>query len=303
MTISLDEFLNLPTEEVARLVQTSGPKVVVFPFNGTRRWFLLEHGLSSYENPAESYIELTTRAYIEVYKLLFDHGLDTVIAPVFGGDILKRGNDYMEQIGKGMTMLVEHPAFLSFYNTYEVAIHFYGDYQKQLAGTPYAYISELFDRSQKKTSPKRGHRLFYGVFGTDATEAIAEYSVEFHRNFGRIPSRSELITWYYGDILEKADIFIGFEKFSVFDYPLLSLGDECLYFTAAPSLYMTACQLRTILYDYMFLRPVADPDYFDMGTEAFEKMRRYYTSQRETVFGLGEIHGGIWYAAQLKNDS
>ena len=46
---SLEEFLNLPVEEVAKAVRAKSPKSIVFPFNGTRRWFLLEHGRSDHE--------------------------------------------------------------------------------------------------------------------------------------------------------------------------------------------------------------------------------------------------------------
>jgi tuberculosinol/isotuberculosinol synthase len=298
---SLEEFLELPTEEVARIVRAAGSKVVVFPFNGTRRWFLLEHGRDTFKNPAQAYVDLTAKAYIEVYKLLFDYGLDTVIAPVFGGEILNRGDDYMEQIGKGMSLLAEHPAFLSFYNEYDVAVRFYGDYRYQLAGTPYAFMSDLFDQLTKQTEQNKRCRLFYGVFGTDATEAIAKYSIEFHKQNGRAPTRPELIEWYYADAVEKADIFIGFEKFNVFDYPLLGWGEESLYFTVAPSLYMTGRQLRTILYDYLYLRPVQDPDYFTMSKDDFEAMHRCYEANRDVTFGVGEMRGGIWYATRIKD--
>ena len=42
--IPLERFLQLHTDEVAEIVRTSGTKVCVFPFNGTRRstW----HGVS-----------------------------------------------------------------------------------------------------------------------------------------------------------------------------------------------------------------------------------------------------------------
>lgn len=298
---SLDEFLEYPAEKIADLVRASRPKTVVFPFNGTRRWFLLEHGQESFENPAQAYIDLTANAYIRVYKLLFDHGLDTVVAPVFGGEIMNRGDEYMQQIAVGMSLLAEYPAFLSFYRDYDVAVHFYGDYRRQLADTTCGFIPDLFDAVAKQTQSNHKNRLFFGVFGTDATEAIAKYSVEFHRQTLRTPTRQELIEWYYGDTIEKADIFIGFEKFNVFDYPLLGWGEESLYYTAAPSLYMTAHQLRRILYDYLYFRPVQDPDYSTMPNEDFESMRRCYTTNREETFGVGEMRGGIWYASQLKN--
>ena len=74
---------------------------------------------------------------------------------------------------------------------------------------------------------------------TDATATTAELSVNHFQKTGKIPSRRELIEQYYGEYIEKADIFIGFEKFNVFDYPMLGWGEESLYFTAAPSLYLS----------------------------------------------------------------
>lgn len=296
--MDLHSFLTLPTEEVAAIVRASGSKVCVFPFNGTRRWFLLEHGRTTHNDPAQAYIDLTSKAYIETYKLLFDHGIDTVIAPVFGGEILNRGDEYMEQIGSGMSLLAEHPYFISFYDKYNISIHFYGDYIKQLSGTPYASICDLFENITRQTENNKSHRLFYGVFGTDATETIAQISVQYHQKNNRVPTRQELIELYYGDTIEKADIFIGFEKFNVFDYPMLSWGEESLYYTAAPSLYMTGRQLRRVLYDYLYLRPVQDPDYFTMPQEDFETMRHFYDVNREVTFGVGEMRGGIWYPVQ-----
>ena len=41
--ISFERFLKLPPEQVASLVNAAGQKVCVFPVNGTRRWFMLEH--------------------------------------------------------------------------------------------------------------------------------------------------------------------------------------------------------------------------------------------------------------------
>jgi len=291
-----EKFLNLPTEEIAGIVRSGGSRVCVFPFNGTRRWFLLEHGRENHANPAQAYIDLTSKGYIKVYKMLFDYGLDTIVALIFGGEILNRGEEYMEQIGAGMKLLAEHSYFLEFYEKYDVRVHFYGDYRKELSQTPYAYLADVFDDLTQKTSKNKRCRLFYGVFGSDATETIAELSVGYHQRINRIPTRRELIELYYGEYIEKADIFIGFEKFNVFDYPLLGWGEESLYYTVAPSLYMNDNLLRNILYDYLYLRPVQDPDYFTMPKKDFEAMRSFYEANREVAFGIGEMRGGIWYS-------
>jgi len=292
---SLQEFLSLPTEEVAKLVRGNRPKTIVFPFNGTRRWFLLEHGREEHEDPAQAYIDLTSKRYVEMYHMLFDYGLDTILAPVFGGEILNRGDEYMEEIGVGMTLLAEHPYFTSFYENYDVRVSFYGDYRKKLSSTKYAYIIDIFDKICKQTEKNTTYRLFYGVFGDTFIETVADLAIQHHKKTNKIPTEKELIEQYYGDYVEKADIFIGFEKFNVFDYPLLGWGEESLYFTVTPSLYMSGQQLRHILYDYIYLRPVQDPDYFTMPLEDFEAMRHFYATNQDVVFGVGEMRGGIWY--------
>ncbi len=66
--IDRETFLQLPTEEVAKLVRAAGSKVCVFPINGTRRWFMLEH---PEQNDAESYLSITWQRHIDMYKLNF----------------------------------------------------------------------------------------------------------------------------------------------------------------------------------------------------------------------------------------
>ena len=301
-----DKFLNLPVEEVANIVRAGGSKVCVFPFNGTRRWFLLEYGRDFEGDAAQNYVELTTHGYINIYKLVFEHGIDTIVAPVFGGEILNRGDEYMREIGASMSLLATHPAFLEFYEANGIRVHFYGDYRKKLSGTPYADICDIFDNVTYQTAHHTQRRLFYGVWADESTETIAELSVKHYQENGKIPTRGELIKKYYGESIEKADIFIGFEKFNVFDYPMLGWGEESLYFTVAPSLYLSDRQLRNILYDYVYLRPVQDPDYFSMPTDDFEAMRKFYEANRDVTFGVGEMRGGIWYpkskVAEIKKD-
>lgn len=290
-----EKFLALSTGELAQIVRADRKKTCVFPTNGTRRWYLLEHGRDYDDDVAKKYLELSTHRYIATYKLVFDHGIDNIIAPVFGGEIFNRGEKYMHEIGSGMALLATHPALLEFYETYKLRVHFYGDYRRQLSSTPYAYICDLFDEITRKTSHHSGRGLFYGICGEDATAMIAEMAVNHYRSTAKIPSRRELIEMYYGEYIEKADIFIGFEKFNVFDYPMLGWGEESLYYMVAPSFYMSKELLRNILYDYVYLRPVQDPDYFAMSEEDFEAMRKFYEDNREVAFGIGEMRGGIWY--------
>ncbi len=295
--ISLDEFLQLPTEEVASLVRGSGSKVVVFPINGTRRWFTLEYGSKIVDDPVTAYVDISAKRHIELYKLFFDHGVDTLLTPVIGPEILATRDAYMQKIGgEGLARLATHPEFVSFYDEYDVRVRFYGEYRKNLAQTPYEYLSDLFDGVARKTSRHKRFRLFFGAFADNlnSTQAVADYAVGFYKKTGTTPDRKKIVEMYYGEYIEKADIFIGFDRFAAFDYPFLNSGEEDLYFTVAPSMYMTEKQLRSILYDHLYARRRTDISYSSLSGDELKTLRNYYIENQDVSYGTGSDFCGVW---------
>ena len=295
--ISLEEFLRLPTEEVAKLVRASGSKVVVFPINGTRRWFALEYGSESFDDPIKAYMDISGKRHVELYKLFFDHGVDTLLTPVIGPEILATRDAYMQKVGgEGLARLVTHPEFVSFYDEYDVRVRFYGEYHANLAHTPYEYLSDLFDGIAQQTSQHKRFRLFFGAFADNlnSTQVAANYAIESYKKHGMIPDRKAIVEMYYGEYIEKADVFIGFDRLAAFDYPFLNSGGEDLYFTAAPSMYMNAAQLRNILYDCIYTRRALDPDYGDFSPGELQDLRNFYVQSHEYTLGTGELLHGIW---------
>ncbi len=292
-----EEFRHLPAEEIARLVRQAGPKVCVFPINGTRRWFMLEHLPGPDEDPLVTYLDVTGRRHIELYQMLFDHGVDTLLTPVFGPDLLERGQDYMDLAAAGLSRLATYPDFLDFYRAYQVRVRFYGDYRLFFEPTPYAYLSDLFDQVTAQTAAHNRYRLFFGVCAQDATEAIARLAVRYHAEHGHIPDKRTLVELYYGEYVGPVDLFIGFDKFCVFDMPLIATGNEDLYFTVSPSPYLTEVQLRDILYDHLYTRRGKEPDYLNMGPEAWAWMRKFYQANMGRTMGVGanQQPGDFWY--------
>ena len=298
--MDLDEFRSLPLTEAARLVRQAGPKVCVFPINGTRRWFTLEHAQAAdgADDPIAVYLDVAGRRHIELYKLIFDHGVETLLTPVFGGDLLARGEEYMQAIAvDGLVRLASHPAFLEFYDAYQVRVRFYGDHHKFFAATPYAYVSDLFDEATARTQEHGRYRLFFGVCADDATEAVAELAVRHHARHGRVPDKRTLIELYYGEYVAPVDLFIGFDKFCAFDMPLVATGNEDLYFTVAPSPYLSARQLRDILYDQIYSRCEKEPDHSAMQPQDWVLMRDFYLANLSKTLGVGarQARGGFWY--------
>jgi tuberculosinol/isotuberculosinol synthase len=287
--VSFHEFLDLPTEEIAELVRASGPQVCVFPINGTRRWYLLESG------DDVNYLKMTADQNIKVYKMIFDYGIQTLLAPVFGSDLIARGLEYTEMAVEGLTWLATAPIFLDFYREYGVRVRFYGDYRKQLAATPYADLPDMFDRITLQTKDNTRHLLCFGVFANSAIETVAEFSARHYREYGTAPNERQIIEMYYGEYIGPVSLFIGFDKFWVFDMPLLATENTDIYFTVNPSLYLNDQQLRSILFDHLYSRWLPEPDYETLPTQAKNRMKAFYSTNADHVLGVGVLSDGIWY--------
>jgi tuberculosinol/isotuberculosinol synthase len=291
-------FFSLSDAQVAGLVRAQGPKVCVFPINGTRRWFLLEYPPQpDDDDPLAAYVDAVEVGHIDVYRLMFDHGIDTLLTPCFGPDLLERGDDYIEMAVEGLARLATHPRFLTFYEEYGVRVRFYGDYRKYFGGTPYAYVCDLFDQLTEQTQANDRARLFFGLFANDAAETVAELAIDYYREHGSAPDKDTIVHLYYGEDVAPVDFFIGFDRFSAFDMPLIATGNEDLYFTVAPSLYLSAESLRRILYDHLYTRRDAEPDYAALQPADWAVMKAFYHANRNAILGIGakQDHGGYWY--------
>ena len=296
-TIEWSAFRDLPDDAFARLVKDMGCQVCVFPINGTRRWFMLEHWDDTSQDFWAQYMDTALRNHIDLYRLIFDHGIQYLLTPIFGPDILERGEEYMAMASPGMAHLVEHPDALNFYDEYEIRVSFYGEYRRYLEPTPYAHLCDIFDSIAERTAHHEGHRLLYGVFGNDATQTIAELSVAYYLEHGEIPDRQTLIELYYGEMIPPVDLFIGFEKLAAFDMPLVATGSEDLYFMVSPSSYLNRTQLRRLLYDHLFARRWDDLDYQNLTEEDWAQLREFYHANQGSTLGVGALHKrlGLWY--------
>ena len=294
--IPFERFLQLPTEEVAALVKAAGEKVCVFPVNGTRRWFLLEHGNEIGNDYFEAYMNAAIRNHIELCGMLFDHGIGTILAPVFGRELMRRGDEYTKRVGiDGLVRTATDKNYRDFFANQNVKIRFYGDYRDVLTGTPYEYALKSMYEVTEMTKHNNGHRLFFGVFADEVTETVSRLSVEHYLAHGAVPDKQTLVRKYYGEDMPPVSIFIGFDKFSVFDMPLLSTGEEDLYFSLSPSPYMTEHQLRAILYDHIYIRRTPEPDYTKLGQDELSWLREYYRHNKDYAFGVGKLKFDLWF--------
>ena len=292
-----ERFLELPTDEVAALVKATGHKVVVFPVNGTRRWFMLEHADKIGSDFFEAYMDASIKNHVHLCSMLFDHGIHTILAPVFGRELMRRGDEYTKRVGMdGLVRTATDKNYRDFFEKYKVRVRFYGDYRDVLKGTEFESVLGSLYEVMDATKDNAAFNLYFGVFADEVTDTIARLSVEHYLAHGVVPDKGSLIRKYYGEDLPSVSLFIGFDKFSVFDMPLLATGEEDLYFSVSPSPYMTERQLRAILYDHIYVRRTPEPDYTQMHNDELDWLREHYRANKDLAFGVGKSKFNLWFS-------
>jgi hypothetical protein len=302
--LDLHTFLDLPASEIARLANREKRRTCVFPINGTRRWYLLERSRSAAPLPVSEeaylrdYMDRSAENHRQLYRLLFEHGIHTLLTSLFGASLLQRGDTYISiGLNYGLAQIARDPAFRQLFDELGVRVRFYGDFRRVFPKLGYGHLLDLLDEVTEATSRHDRHLLLYGLCADDPVDSIARLSIEYFQAHGRPPTRQELVTLYYGESVEPVDLFIGFDKFCVFDMPLLATGEEDLYFTVSPSPYLSARQLRLILYDHLYSRRISESDYVGLSAETLEALRQLYELNAESVLGVGrqDPRGSFWY--------
>ncbi len=292
---TLNDFLQLSTLQVADLVRglTLG-----FPIDGTRRWFLL-HYPQVWD--VEEYKRLTTQQYVSEFKLLFDHGVETILIPVFGGELISRGEGYVREMMEGMTWFAQQPVFIEFYQEYNVRVRFYGDWQRQIRGLPGEdkLIEAIHHCAATKHTGSR--RIFYGLWADDLLVSLVD-DLARSRSEPLEFTRDMIVARYYGEHVKQTDIYIGFGRPTVFDVPMLVTSQTDLYYTVVPSLDLDARLFRMILWDH-FVGRWTQQEWDGMSERDFKALHAFYQVHHDTVLGLGEVDSvtGIWQPRGLSS--
>ncbi|HTP09410.1 MAG TPA: hypothetical protein VMP08_14245 [Anaerolineae bacterium] len=291
--MDIETFQQLPVIEVARLVRAAGPKVCGFPINGTRRWFALEHA----DEASLGHLTYMRRAgdrSIEVCRTIFDHGIDTLLIPIFGPAVAARGSDYQPLIEPGLRWFATDQAMLDFYDAYDVRVSLYGDGPRLYP--QYASAWEAFNIVAERTAHHQRYRLFYGACADDPTETIAQLSLKHYQTHGQLPNKRQIVEAYYGVYVEPLSFCIGFEPMAMFDLPLVASGMEDLYFMVSPSLYLDDYTLRAILFDHLYARRTLD-NYAHFSEADWSTLDRFYRLNRHHVIGIGrQAEWGGWWS-------
>lgn len=288
--MDMTTFFNLRDWEIANLIAHAQPRTCVVAINGTQRWFILNRRLIPGQDAQAGYLDAVHSASRQLIDLLLDHGLSTLVLPVFGQDLLRRGLDYVREAMRGL-MDLAGADWMRFYRAHGIQVRFYGDWRN--VGD--ADLVERLEAVEQATLTHKAGLMAWGICADRADLEIVRLAVDWANAHGCVPDHDTLVQLYYGERLPPARLFIGFGQPCAFDFPLLDDGQCDLYFTAAPTLYLDRNSLRSILYDHLYARPERR-DYGQLTAEEWETIGRYYRLNRGEIAGVGQVGPGrLWF--------
>lgn len=252
--VDLPTWLNLDNEEIARIVAQQATTAVIY-LNGTRRWFLSQN-----KGWAE-YGKVTGVAHQQLCQMMYDHGLQTLIQPLMGYDLLERGPQYIQMAVQSLLELTSK-AYRSWYRQAEVRVTLYGNWSDALTHLGFEEAVDLL-HTMTETSYYTKHKLLLGVFADEGLDNII-------RMAKAVGQGDALLQRYYGQPVGPVDLIIGSGQPAIWDLPLLDINKASLYFMQAPTFCLDQDALRQILHDLIFQRMNDDQLYDNLALQDWE---------------------------------
>jgi hypothetical protein len=274
MEYTLPEWFQLDDQEITRCVTQKVSTVAVY-VNGTRRWFL------SQSQEWHHYAKIAGMAQRRLSQLLYDHGIQTLIQPMLGYDLLERGPEYLElAIEEGLAELGSQD-YRDWYRRSQIKVTFYGNWTVALSELGFGKITDLLKDVMAETSHYHKHRLLLGIFADEGLDNIVTLAQSVRQG-------EELIARYYGQPVAPVNLVIGSGQPAIWDLPLLDINKASLYFLQAPTFFLERQTLRRILYDHLYQRINDDELYDNLSTKIWKEPH---------VLGLGQRTEKGWLAA------
>jgi hypothetical protein len=269
---TFSEWLQLNNPTIANIVAGRVSTAVIY-LNGTRRWFLSQN-----KNWAD-YTKITGAAHRRLCQLVYDHGIQTLVQPLMGYDLLERGPDYLKMaVEQGLTELLS-PDYQSWYHRAEISVTLYGNWLNALTELGFNEIVESL-KLIAQTSCHNKHKLLLGAFADDGLDNIVAMAKG-------VSQGKELLRRYYGQAVGPVDLIIGAGQPAIWDLPLLDINKANLYFLQAPTFCLNQETLRRILYDHLYQRLNDDGLYDNLTREAWREGK---------VLGVGQRTEKGWVA-------
>lgn len=276
---NLEEFLTASIEAVSQVM----PATMIYATGGTRRATALA-GFSL----KDDYLTWTRLQMLESSALIFRFGAQHLIAPAGRPQIFAERGLYREQVFHWMKLGLAGSESLDFYQASNWRVRLV------VAGDPIPELTDIANTLDRATSTATGPNLWF-LTTPDYDETWSWIGRAFASG---ARTRAEAVRVLFGADIPPATLLLSFGKpLAALDHfpPLLFEEIQC-YWTQRPGYSLTETQLRTILYDYAYLRSTWQQDKTGRAEEAL--IHRAAWEHGPTI-GLGMHLGPFWYPAPI----
>jgi hypothetical protein len=252
---------------------------------GTRRRAILQ-GLSTQD---EAYARWTWQEMMRCHELIFAHGIQHLITTLFvSSHNAEVTPGYREKLAGWTKWAVLGDEAVALYDRL-------GWRARLIGGESWPELADTAAQLVEVTAKNPGPTLWYSVATQPQLiwKRILEVAIE-----RRITERAELVAAIYGEEIPPATLYLGAGKPQVEDsqIPLLLVGKLECYWRQHLGYDLDATTLRTILYDYAYLRPTWQADKTGRAEQVTLHAQAW---AKPPVIGLGQRLGPFWYPAPI----
>ena len=281
-TPTLDEFLSAPLEAVAKIA----PATVVYGVGGTRR----QAAFLGIEPWSDQYVRWARAHTIACADLIFRHGVRNLLVVAFTPDNLREIDQYRDQFFARAHWVLAGEEALADYERLGWRVRLLG-----AESVPELQPTAALLRS---ATPGEAEHTFYWN-ATPDVDAPWRQLLSASRRSGAT-TRAEAMRALYGEEIPPATLYLAFGKpmVSYQVIPPLLLGQLHCYWSQQPGYSLTARQLRTILYDYAYLRTTWRAAKTARANAAVADRQAW---EEGPILGLGMQLGPFWYPAPMSS--
>ena len=268
-----------PIEDVAKVM----PSSIVYTPGGTRRKAAFE-GMHPWN---QDYLSWTRARAVESFDMLFRYGVTHLISPGMTPGNWQETDEFRNQLLERADWAFASPEALADYARYGWRVRLIGAES----------IPELQPTAQRliEETPNDASHTLWWTARKETDDPWLELIAVIHRSGAQ--TRGEAIRALFGEDIPPVALYIGFGKLLVSSEilpPILIGGKLQCYWSETVGYSTSESWLRSILYDYAYVRNTWREQKIDRAREALAHQAVW---ERGPTIGLGTRLGPFWYPA------
>jgi hypothetical protein len=223
-------------------------------------------------------------------QLIFCHGVQNILVNVFTSDTLREVNRYREQLFERAAWVMAGSEMLADYSRM--------GWRARLLGAESMPMLRAIADQLRNVTPAEGAPTLYWTIVSDAGSPWRSLLVATQQAEAR--TQAEAIRALYSEDIPPATLYLAFGKpmISLEILPPLLIGQLQCYWSQQPGYTLTEEQLRTILYDYAYVRPTWQEEKLERAKMALTHRKAW---EEGPILGLGMRLGPFWCPAPMSS--